>query len=261
DEQTGRIAAGKDVLLLGEADAIALAERLRQAPWQVVSVEETPRTLRPYAPFTTSTLQQEANRKLRFGARRTMQVAQKLYENGYITYMRTDSIALSDQAVNAARAQVKSLYGENYLPDAPRRYTNKVANAQEAHEAIRPAGASFRTPDQTGLSGEEYALYDLIWKRTVASQMKDAKKTGTTVEIDVADARFRANGLRTDFPGFLRAYVEGSDDPDATLEDRDKSLPPLAIGDAPKCDRLEPVGHETKPPARYTEASLVKALE
>ncbi len=261
DEQTGRIAAGKDVLLLGEAEAVALAERLKQAPWQVMSVEETPRTLRPYAPFTTSTLQQEANRKLRFGARRTMQVAQKLYENGYITYMRTDSIALSDQAVNAARGQVKALYGEAYLPDAPRRYTNKVANAQEAHEAIRPAGASFRTPDQTGLSGEEYALYDLIWKRTVASQMKDAKKTGTTVEIEVADARFRANGLRTDFPGFLRAYVEGSDDPDATLEDRDKSLPPLAIGDTPACNRLEPVGHETKPPARYTEASLVKALE
>jgi DNA topoisomerase-1 len=261
DEHTGRIAEGKDVLLLGEREARELVERLQDGSWRVVSVEETPRTLRPYAPFTTSTLQQEANRKLRFGARRTMQVAQRLYENGYITYMRTDSTALSDQAVNAARAQVRTLYGENYLPDAPRRYANKVANAQEAHEAIRPAGASFRTPDQTGLSGEDWALYDLIWKRTVASQMKDARKTGTTVDIDVADARFRATGLRTDFPGFLRAYVEGSDDPDATLEDRDKTLPPLATGDAPKCESLEPVGHETKPPARYTEASLVKTLE
>jgi DNA topoisomerase I len=261
DEQTGRIAAGKDVLLLDEARARALVERLESASWRVVSVEETPRTLKPYAPFTTSTLQQEANRKLRFSARRTMQVAQKLYENGYITYMRTDSIALSDQAVTAARNIVTRLYGGEYLPESPRRYANKVANAQEAHEAIRPAGSTFRTPEETGLHGEELALYSLIWKRTVASQMKDARKTSTAVEIDVADARFKASGIRTDFPGFLRAYVEGSDDPEAALEDRDSPLPPLQEGDAPTCSALEPVGHETKPPARYTEASLVKALE
>ncbi|HRX18984.1 MAG: type I DNA topoisomerase [Gemmatimonadetes bacterium] len=261
DEQTGRIADGKDVLLLGEAEAVALVARLKDAAWKVLSVEETPRTLKPYAPFTTSTLQQEANRKLRFGAKRTMQVAQKLYENGHITYMRTDSTALSEQAVVAARNIVKRLYGDGYLPAEARRYANKVANAQEAHEAIRPAGSTFRTPDETGLSGDEFALYDLIWKRTVASQMKDAKKTGTTVELAALDAVFKATGQRTDFPGFLRAYVEGSDDPDAALEDRDTPLPPLAIGDAPTCLDLEPVGHETKPPARYTEASLVKALE
>ena len=261
DEQTGRIAEGKDVLLLGEAEATALVERLKDAAWRVASVEEKPRTLRPYAPFTTSTLQQEANRKLKFGAKRTMQVAQKLYENGFITYMRTDSTALSDQAVTAARSIVKQLYGADYLPAEPRRYANKVANAQEAHEAIRPAGAHFRTPDETGLSGEGFALYDLIWKRTVACQMRDAKKTTTTVELEVEDARFKATGQRTDFPGFLRAYVEGSDDPEAALEDRDKPLPPLAVGATPRCEGLEPVGHETKPPARYTEASLVKTLE
>src|SRR5690606_33811826 len=261
DEQTGRIAAGKDVLLLDETRARDLVSELRGAEWKVVSVESSPRTLRPYAPFTTSTLQQEANRKLRFGAKRTMQVAQKLYENGHITYMRTDSIALSDQAIKAARGIVTRLYGDEYLPAEPRRYANKVANAQEAHEAIRPAGAVFRTPDQTGLSGDEFALYDLIWKRTVASQMKDARKTSTVVEIDVREARFKATGQRTDFAGFLRAYVEGSDDPDAALEDRDTPMPPLGIGDNPECVDLEPVGHETKPPARYTEASLVKALE
>lgn len=261
DEQTGQIADGKDVILLGEKEARALVDRLGKAPWRVISVDETPRTLKPYAPFTTSTLQQEANRKLRFGAKRTMQIAQKLYENGHITYMRTDSTAMSEQAVKAARALVKQLYGEAYLPSAPRTYANKVANAQEAHEAIRPAGSIFKTPDQTGLHGEQFALYDLIWKRTVASQMKDAKKTGTTVELEVLDAIFKATGQRTDFPGFLRAYVEGSDDPDAAIEDRDSPLPPLAVGDTPTCTGLEPVGHETKPPARYTEASLVKALE
>jgi DNA topoisomerase-1 len=261
DEQTGRIADGKDVLLLGEAEARALTERLLGETWRVASVESSPRTLRPYAPFTTSTLQQEANRKLRFGAKRTMQVAQKLYENGHITYMRTDSTALSDQAISAARGLVLRLYGEEYLPKEPRRYASKVANAQEAHEAIRPAGSTFRTPDDTGLAGDEFALYDLIWKRTMASQMKDARKTTTTVEIDAADARFKATGQRTDFAGFLRAYVEGSDDPDAALEDKDSPLPALAVGNTPTCESLEPVGHETKPPARYTEASLVKALE
>ncbi len=261
DEQTGRIADGRDVLLLDEATARALVERLRPAPWRVVSVEETPRTLRPYAPFTTSTLQQEANRKLRFSAKRTMSVAQELYQTGYITYMRTDSIALSDQAITAARQIIGRLYGDAYLPGKPRTYANKVANAQEAHEAIRPAGSSFRTPDETDLTGDALALYDLIWKRTVASQMNDAKKTSMMAEIQVEDATFRANGIRTDFAGFLRAYVEGSDDAEAALDNRDKPLPPLAAGDSPKVTELDPEGHETKPPARYTEASLVKALE
>jgi DNA topoisomerase I len=261
DEQTGKLAKDADVVLLDEATARDLTERLRDAAWQVISVEQTPRTVRPYAPFTTSTLQQEANRKLRFSAKQTMQVAQKLYERGFITYMRTDSVALSDQAITAARNLVQGLYGNEYLPGEPRRYANKVANAQEAHEAIRPAGSVFRTPDQTGLEDNELALYDLIWKRTVASQMKDAKKTSTAADIRVLNATFRANGLRTDFAGFLRAYVEGSDDPEAALEDRDTPLPPLAKGDSPSCTALEPVGHETKPPARFTEASLVKTLE
>jgi DNA topoisomerase-1 len=261
DEQTGKLAKDADVVLLDETTARTLVDQLRGAAWRVTSVEQSPRTLRPYAPFTTSTLQQEANRKLRFSAKQTMQVAQKLYERGFITYMRTDSVALSDQAITAARTLVQGLYGREYLPDEPRRYANKVANAQEAHEAIRPAGSVFRTPDQTGLEDNELALYDLIWKRTVASQMKDAKKTSTTAEISVLNATFKASGLRTDFAGFLRAYVEGSDDPEAALEDRDTPLPPLQPGDAPACTGLEPVGHETKPPARFTEASLVKALE
>ena len=261
DEQTGKLAKGVDVVLLDETTAQALVARLRDAPWKVVSVEQSPRTMRPYAPFTTSTLQQEANRKLRFSAKQTMQVAQKLYERGFITYMRTDSVALSDQAITAARTLVAGMYGKEYLPDEPRRYANKVANAQEAHEAIRPAGSVFRTTDQTGLEDNERALYDLIWKRTVASQMKDAKKTATTAEIAVLNATFRANGLRTDFAGFLRAYVEGSDDPEAAIEDRDTPLPPIKPGDSPDCTGLEPVGHETKPPARFTEASLVKTLE
>ncbi len=261
DEQTGKLAEGADVVLLDETTARGLVERLRHAAWRVTGVEQTPRTLRPYAPFTTSTLQQESNRKLRYSAKQTMQIAQRLYERGFITYMRTDSVALSDQAITAARNQVRGLYGDEYLPDQPRRYATKVANAQEAHEAIRPAGSAFRTPDQTGLVGDELAVYDLIWKRTVASQMKDARKTATAVELAVLNATFKATGLRTEFAGFLRAYVEGSDDPEAALEDRDTPLPPLAAGDAPACTALEPVGHETKPPARFTEASLVKALE
>ncbi len=261
DEQTGRLAADSDAVQLDEATARGLAERLQRATWTVAQIDETTRTLRPYAPFTTSTLQQEANRKLRYSAKQTMQIAQRLYERGFITYMRTDSVALSEQAVNAARSFVGALYGREYLPESPRVYANKVANAQEAHEAIRPSGATFRTPEETGLEGNEFALYDLIWKRTVASQMTDARKTGTTVVLAAENTTFKATGLRTDFAGFLRAYVEGSDDPEAALEDKDTPLPPLAVGDAPECRTVEPVGHETKPPARYTEASLVKTLE
>lgn len=261
DESTGRIAEGKDVLLLDEPAARALRERLLKATWAVSATEEKPITRRPAPPFTTSTLQQEANRKLRLSARDTMRVAQSLYEQGYITYMRTDSVFLSDQALKAARSQVQALYGAEYLSEGPRRYVTKNESAQEAHEAIRPAGESFRTPNETGLDGREFALYDLIWKRTVASQMADARQTQLAVTIDAAEAQFRAAGKRIDFAGFLRAYVEGSDDPDAELEDQEVILPAMRQGERVECRALEAVGHETQPPARYTEATLIKKLE
>ncbi len=261
DESTGQIAAGRDVVLLDQAQAEALRTRLLGKEWTVSSVEERPSTRKPAPPFTTSTLQQEANRKLHLSAQQTMRIAQKLYEEGYITYMRTDSVHLSEQAISAARACVESMYGKEYLSPKPRQYTTKAKGAQEAHEAIRPAGSEFRLPNQTPLSGQELALYDLIWKRTVASQMAEARQTHTTVLIAVEDAVFRASGKRIDFPGFFRAYVEGSDDPDAALEDREVHLPLLRQGDHPECQKLESVGHETQPPARFTEASLVKVLE
>lgn len=260
DERTGQLTAGKDVVLLGGQTAEALVERLRQVPWTVATAEEKPFTRRPAPPFITSTLQQEANRKLRLTARDAMRVAQKLYEEGFITYMRTDSVHLSKQALTAARECVERLYGDKYLPDRPRSYATS-SSAQEAHEAIRPAGSHFKTPEETGLSGREFALYDLIWKRTVASQMLDAKLTSLTVTFDVDNATFRAAGKRIDFPGFLRAYVEGSDDPDAALEDQEVVLPDLAVGDTPRCLDLAALSHQTQPPARYTEASLVKELE
>lgn len=190
-----------------------------------------------------------------------MRIAQSLYENGYITYMRTDSVHLSEQAITAARACVLEKYGSEYLPPKPRNYTTKSKGAQEAHEAIRPAGSSFRTPQATGLATKELALYDLIWKRTVASQMPDARQTMVSIHLQVEDAGFRASGKRIDFPGFLRAYVEGSDDPDAALEDQEVILPPMKQGDHPDCRSLEAIAHETQPPARYSEASLVKTLE
>ncbi|MCW6034937.1 type I DNA topoisomerase [Spirulina subsalsa FACHB-351] len=261
DPNTGKIAKGKDVVLLNEQEAIALKDRLEGKIWTVTNIEERPTTRKPYPPFTTSTLQQEANRKLGLSARDTMRVAQKLYEEGYITYMRTDSVHLSDQAITAARSCVQEMYGKEYLSPKPKQYTTKSKGAQEAHEAIRPAGSRFRTPKETGLGDREFRLYDLIWKRTVACQMKDAKLTQITVNIDVEDAGFRANGKRIDFPGFFRAYVEGSDDPDAAIEDQEVILPALKVGDKPDCKELDVVGHETQPPARYTEASLVKTLE
>ncbi len=261
DERTGKLAAGKDVVLLDGPAAETLADRLRQAAWQVGSAEEKPFTRRPAPPFITSTLQQEANRKLRLSAREAMRTAQKLYEEGFITYMRTDSVHLSQQALGAARECVSRLYGDQYLPKSPRQYVSKSASAQEAHEAIRPAGSHFRTPEETRLTGRELALYDLIWKRTVASQMLDARLTSVVVTIDVEEATFRAAGKRIDFPGFLRAYVEGSDDPEAALEDQEVLLPDLAVGDRPACRELAAVSHETQPPARFTEASLVKELE
>ena len=261
DPATGKIAAGKNVVLLDEDAAKELKERLQDKTWSVKNVEERPVTRKPAAPFTTSTLQQEANRKLRLSARDTMRTAQNLYEQGYITYMRTDSVHLSEQAISAARDCAEKLYGKEYLSPKPRKYTTKSKGAQEAHEAIRPAGSSFRTPQETGLSGRELQLYDLIWKRTVACQMADSKQTQITMQLQVEDAGFRASGKRIDFPGFLRAYVEGSDDPEAALEDKEVILPNLKVGDNPGCQKLDAIGHETQPPARYTEATLVKTLE
>lgn len=261
DESTGQIAAGRNVVLLSEAEARALQERLNGKAWTVTDLEERPVVRKPSPPFTTSTLQQESNRKLGLSARDTMRVAQSLYEQGYITYMRTDSVHLSQQAIAAARSCVEEKYGKNYLSLEPRQYTTKSKGAQEAHEAIRPAGSTFRTPQQTGLNGREFQLYDLIWKRTVATQMAEARQTQITVHVQVEDAGFRASGKRIDFPGFFRAYVEGSDDPNAAIEDREIILPPMRVGDHPDCRNLDAIGHETQPPARFTEASLVKTLE
>ncbi|MZF91080.1 type I DNA topoisomerase [Streptomyces sp. SID5643] len=272
-----RVAQGRDfdslgqlksanTLHLDEANARALAAALEQTRFAVRSVESKPYRRSPYAPFRTTTLQQEASRKLGFGAKATMQIAQKLYENGYITYMRTDSTTLSDTAVSAARAQVTQLYGADYLPPQPRTYAGKVKNAQEAHEAIRPSGDRFRTPAETGLTGDQFKLYELIWKRTVASQMKDATGNSVTVKIggtaaDGRDVEFSASGKTITFHGFLKAYVEGADDPNAELDDRERRLPQVSEGDALSAQEITVDGHATKPPARYTEASLVKELE
>ncbi|UUU32048.1 type I DNA topoisomerase [Streptomyces sp. CA-210063] len=272
-----RVAQGRDfdsvgqlksanILHLDEANARALAAALENTRFAVRSVESKPYRRSPYAPFRTTTLQQEASRKLGFGAKATMQVAQKLYENGFITYMRTDSTTLSDTAVAAARAQVTQLYGADYLPAQPRTYAGKVKNAQEAHEAIRPSGDRFRTPAETGLAGDQFRLYELIWKRTVASQMKDATGNSVTVKIggtaaDGRDAEFSASGKTITFHGFLKAYVEGADDPNAELDDRERRLPQVNEGDALSAEEITVDGHATKPPARYTEASLVKELE
>ncbi len=271
--ETGDLKADSEARRLGEAEAEDLAVRLTDRPFEVKSVNERPFRRSPAAPFITSTLQQEAGRKLRFGAQRTMQVAQRLYEQGWITYMRTDSTTLSDEALSAARDQAVRLYGADYVPDRPRRYERKVKNAEEAHEAIRPSGDTFRTPEQagSGLTGDELRLYDLIWKRTVASQMSDARGTTAQVRIEgtaspnatgqAEIAEFGVSGTVVTFPGFLRAYVEGSDDPDAELADRDTQLPAMAEGDALSGTAMDPRGHTTQAPARYTEASLVKALE
>ncbi|MDY6782118.1 MAG: type I DNA topoisomerase [Cyanobacteriota bacterium] len=261
DPNTGKIIQGRDVVLLNEEEAIALKDRIEDKTWTVTNTEERPTTRRPSPPFTTSTLQQEANRKLSLSAKDTMRTAQKLYEEGYITYMRTDSVHLSQQAIAAARSCVEQKYGKEYLSPKPKQYANKSKGAQEAHEAIRPAGERFRTPRETGLGGREFSLYDLIWKRTVACQMADARLTQISITIDVENAGFRASGKRIDFPGFFRAYVEGSDDPEAALENQEVILPPLKVGDNPKCIELEALNHETQPPARYSEASLVKTLE
>ena len=266
DPETGTLT--KEVLQLDETSARALSERLESAPFTVRSVEDKPYSRKPYAPFMTSTLQQEAGRKLRMSAQQAMRTAQRLYENGHITYMRTDSTNLSETAVAAARQQARDLYGPEYVPDSPRTYAKKVKNAQEAHEAIRPSGDSFKTPGQLAgqVSGDELRLYELIWQRTVASQMADARGVTASVKLgavtaDGTDAEFSATGKVITFPGFLRAYVEGSDDPDAELESTERRLPNVTVGDALAVRGLEPQGHTTSPPARYTEASLVKQLE
>ncbi len=268
EETTGKLKKPDSVRLLDEKSAGALADRLRTSQFKVGDVKEKPFTNKPYPPFITSSLQQEAARKLRFGAQRTMRLAQSLYENGFISYMRTDSTHLSAQALNASRQQIGEMYGAEYLPDSPRTYKRKSKNAQEAHEAIRPTGDAFRTPKelQRELDTDALRLYELIWMRTVASQMKDAKGVRTSVRI-VADAGkdgeavFTTSGKVIQFPGFLRAYVEGSDDPDAKLEDQESILPPLKVGEALGVEAIEPSGHTTQPPARFTEASLVKELE
>jgi DNA topoisomerase-1 len=272
-DDTGALSSPGSVVVLGEEEARVLATGLAGAPFAVKSMTHKPFRRSPSAPFMTSTLQQEAGRKLRFSSKRAMQIAQRLYEDGWITYMRTDSTTLSSQALDAARSQASALYGPEYVPAQPRRYERKVKNAQEAHEAIRPAGESFRTPDEASrsLSGDEFRLYDLIWKRTVASQMADA--TGTSAQVRLVgatagdhpaggrEAEFSASGKVIQFPGYLRAYVEGEDDPEAELADREVHLPPMAEGDPATVDDLEPGSHATQPPARFTEASLVKAME
>jgi DNA topoisomerase-1 len=266
DPETGTVRG--NALHLTEQPARALAVALERVPFAVTSVETKPYTRRPYPPFMTSTLQQEAARKLRFAVDRTMRIAQQLYENGYITYMRTDSTTLSETALTAARAQATALYGPEYVPEKPRQYTRKVKNAQEAHEAIRPAGDAFRTPGEVAneLGQDEYRLYELIWRRTIASQMADAR--GQTVSLRLAGtatsgelAEFGASGKTISFPGFLRAYVETVEDEAGEADDAERRLPRLSEGQRVDATRLEPKGHTTQPPARYTEASLVKALE
>jgi DNA topoisomerase I len=291
-----RVATGKDfdsqgrvtrddVVVVDESAARGLVAALDGSTFTVSSVDEKPYRSSPKAPFITSTLQQEGGRKLGMTSGQVMRTAQGLYERGYITYMRTDSVTLSDEAIAAARTQVRELYGDRFLPDAPRTYRGKVKNAQEAHEAIRPAGDRWRTPDQlaTELRGADLRLYDLIWKRTLASQMTDAAGKTVTVRIaaplassvsangatgaggtalaEATTTHWSASGRTITFPGYLRVYVEGSDDPEADLDDRERLLPDLVAGQELPEPAIDPVGHTTQPPARYTEASLVKRLE
>ncbi len=263
DPENGNLRADEKVAALNEEQAKALTQRLMEAAPVVSSVEEKPYSTTPPSPFVTSTLQQEANRKLRYSAKRTMAVAQQLYENGFITYMRTDSTTLSEEALHAARSLIRRDFGEEYLPAKPRQYATKVKNAQEAHEAIRPAGESFTPIDAVKQQmGEEAGrLYEMIWKRTVASQMQNARGKHIVVQINIDDALFRASGKTIEFPGFLRAYVEGSDDPESELADREKILPHLVENETLKTLQLEPLEHQTQPAPRYTEGSLIRELE
>ncbi len=262
DAATGKLKKTDGVVLLDEPRAEELRGRLESGDWKVESVEKKPYTSKPSAPFTTSTLQQEANRKLRYSARQTMQAAQRLYENGFITYMRTDSTSLAKEAVTSVRGLIGQLYGSDFLSPDVRQFRTKVKNAQEAHEAIRPSG-DFRRPEDIAreVSATELKLYELIWKRTMACQMADARGHRIAVRVECGDAVFQASGKTIDFPGYLRAYVEGADDPDAELADKEVVLPNVSEGDALACEKLEARSHTTQPPARYTEASLVKELE
>lgn len=265
DENTGKLKKPDSVELLDEKKAEDLREKLHKAEWEVTSVDIKDQKRNPAGPFITSTLQQEANRKFGMSARDTMSVAQKLYENGFITYMRTDSTNLSGQAINAARSAVKEQYGEEYLFERVRNYSSGSKSAQEAHEAIRPAGSTFVHPEKTRLSGRQFKLYDLIWKRTIATQMAEAELQFINASIMArtgdTEASFRANGKKILFPGFFRAYVEGSDDPESAIENQEIYLPELSKGDQTELKKLESISHETKPPARFTEATLVKELE
>ncbi len=262
DSVTG-IYKGSDKKLLLDKEKIAqIVADLEDATYKVTDIQRKPFVTRPSIPFTTSTLQQDAIKKLHISASDTMRIAQKLYENGFITYMRTDSPSLSQEGTQAARTQVEKLYGKDFLSPSARYFkAKKSSGAQEAHEAIRPSGDTFIIPSNTNLSGKDRALYELIWKRTLASQMADAQKATTSVSIKAKDAMFTASGTQIVFPGFLRAYVEGSDDPDAALEDKETLLPPLSVGEVCPLVSLESLEHQTKPPARYTEASLVQELE
>jgi len=272
-DSSGRLDAAAGVELLGAATAASIARLLEGSAPRVVDVASSPRTQRPQPPFMTSTLQIEASRKLRFDPDRTMRAAQRLYEQGWITYMRTDSTTLSDEALHAARAMAREMFGDDYVSDAPRRYDRKVKNAQEAHEAIRPAGEAFRSLDEAAsLAGDERAIYDLVWKRTIASQMVDARLTQNRVRLAVTlsgvegaaspvEAGLVATGLRIEFAGFRRAYVEGTDDPEAELADQERILPALSEGTTVPVARAEAKGHETQPPDRYSEATLIKKLE
>ena len=260
DETTGELKEPGKVALIGGDEILEVRESALASDWKIQSVETKEVKRNPAPPFITSSLQQEANRKLRLSSRDTMKIAQSLYEKGFITYMRTDSTSLSRQAVQAARTAIATLYGEEFLPPRARSY-GKSKNAQEAHEAIRPAGETFLKPDESGLAGRESALYEMIWKRTMASQMKNAELLTLTVKTEAGDCLFRSSGKRIRFPGFLRAYVEGSDDPEAMLDDQEIPLPLLKAGDRPRVEEVEAVNHETTPPARFTEASLVKCLE
>ena len=267
DSRGSLIIKDRDQLIrLDEAQALALADSLRSAAFAVDSVESKPYTRRPYAPFRTTTLQQEAGRKLGYTAQRTMSIAQDLYEAGFITYMRTDSVTLSGTAIAAARQQVQQLYGADYLPDQPRVYTSRVKNAQEAHEAIRPAGETFLTPAQTRLSGDQFRLYELIWMRTIASQMKDAEGLSITVKINAQPGDgercvFVASGRTITFHGFLKAYVESVEETDGHTDDEQTRLPRLTAGQQLRPESVTASGHETRPPSRYTEPSLVAKLE
>ncbi len=265
DENTGKLKKPGSVVLLDETQAGSLVSQLKKADWKVSDVDVKVQKRNPAPPFITSTFQQEANRKFGFSARDTMSVAQKLYEKGFITYMRTDSTRLSGQAIEAAREGIVDQYGKEYLFERVRNYTVKGKSAQEAHEAIRPSGSRFVMPEQSGLRDRELKLYDLIWKRTIATQMAEAELEFTNVSIEAtsteATATFRSSGKKILFPGFFRAYVEGSDDPEAALENQEQFLPNLTAGDRIELQDLVFSEHETKPPARYTEATLVKELE